>query len=61
LGAPYQVGGALPLDLAVLPFELEDLLMVREAYPWRREAFQVEEASYLAAQHPYCWEDLPLC
>jgi len=41
------------LDLAVLPFELEDLLMVREAYPWRREAFQVEEASYLAAQDPY--------
>lgn len=48
------------MDLAVLPFELEDLLM-REAYPWKREAFQVEEASYLAAQHPYCWEDLPLC
>jgi len=41
------------LDLAVLPFELEDLLMVREAYPWRLGAFQVEEPSYLAAQHPY--------
>ena len=42
------------MDLAVLPFELEGLLMVPEAYPWKREAFQVEEASYLAAQHPYC-------
>ena len=41
------------MDLAVLPFELEDLLMVREAYPWRLGAFQVEEPSYLAAQHPY--------
>ena len=61
LGAPYQVGGALPLDLEVLPFELEGLLMVREAYPWKREAFPVGEASCLAAQRSYCWGGLPSC
>ena len=59
MGVPYQaVGGltsnlvALPSDLVALPLELEGLLMTREAYPWKQVAFQVEEASCLAA--PYC-------
>ena len=61
MGVPYQAVGGLLLNSVALPLELEGLLMTREAYPWKREAFQVEEASYLAAQHPYCWGDLPLC
>ena len=51
---PFQAVGAQPLNLAVLPLELEGLLMKWEAYPWKQEAFHVEEASCPAAQHPYC-------
>ena len=54
LEVPFQAVGAQPLNLAVLPLELEGLLMKWEAYPWKQEAFHVEEASCPAAQHPYC-------
>ena len=66
MGVPYQAEGglpsnlvalpsdlvALPLNLVALPLGLEGLLMTLEACPWKQGAFQVEEASCLAA--PFC-------